>query len=125
TFMLRRQAGITLIGGILVLIIAGILVLAAVKIVPLYFEAAKLGSVMKSVGESARGDPLGDLRGRLAEQLTINSIDDVPLNQFRFSSQGDQLVISLDHDLKATFIGNLGFVVHYRHSVTVSREGDD
>ncbi|MGH8427041.1 MAG: DUF4845 domain-containing protein [Gammaproteobacteria bacterium] len=118
--MYRREAGITLIGGILILIIAGVLVLALARIAPLYFETFKITSAMDALRDNAQNNPIQNLRAELSQQLTMNSIDDVPVDQFKFTSNGGQLIVSLDHNLKTSYIGNLGFVVHYQHSVTIA-----
>lgn len=120
--MYSRQAGITLIGGILVLVVAGILVLAAARIVPAYLEAGEIGSVMNSMRDDARTKPLYDLRDELVNRLQLNSLNDVTLSDFTFSENGEQLTLSVSHDIQKSFIGNLGFVVHYRHSITVTRQ---
>lgn len=124
--MYERQAGITLIGGVLVLVIAGVLVLAAARIVPAYLEAGEIGSVMNSMRKDAETKPVYQLRDELVNRLQMNSLGEVPLSDFEFSSHGDELTLSVDHSIQKSFIGNLGFVVHYRHQITVTRNsGND
>lgn len=119
-----RQSGITLIGGTLVVLVAGVLVLAAARIVPAYIEAGEITSMLNNLKPAARTRTISELRTDLADQLTINSINDVQVNEFEFSKNGGQLTISIHHAIKKSYIGNLGFVVDYRHSITVTRAGN-
>lgn len=123
--MYGREAGITLISGVFVVLVAGILVLAAARIVPGYIEAGEISSVLNSMKPDARTKPIATLRSELVEQLTMNSLDDVNLSEFQFSEQGDQLTISIHHPIQKTFIANLSFLIDYQHSITVTRETDE
>lgn len=123
--MVGREAGITLIGGVLVVLIAGVLVLAAARIVPAYIEAGEISSVLSSMKTDARTQSISKLRGELIEQLTMNSINDVALSDFEFTEQDGQLTISIHHPIEKSFIGNLNFLVDYKHSITVTRETDE
>lgn len=123
--MYGREAGITLIGGILVVLIAGVLVLAAARIVPAYIEAGEISSILSSMKPDARTKSVEQLRAELVEQLTMNSINDVDLSEFEISEQRGQLTISIHHPIEKSFIGNLNFLVDYRHSITVTRASDE
>lgn len=116
-----RQRGMTLIAWLIVLVVAGLFVLAAVRLVPAYIEYGEIGSTLNSVRDTARTGSLAQVRNRLANQLSLNSLDDVNANEFKFTLTGDQLTISIDHPIETPFIANLGFVVHCRHSITVTR----
>jgi len=116
-----RQGGLSLIGWLLLLALVGGWAYAAVRVVPAYIEDGEIATSLKGVKSDARTMPLRDIQRELVGQLTINSIDDVDADEFKFSMNGDQLTISIDHPIEKTFIGNLSFVVHSRHSITVTR----
>ena len=117
----RRQRGLSLIGWLLLLILVGGWVYAAVRVVPAYIEDGEIATSLKGVKSDARTMPLSDIQRELVGQLTINSIDDVNANEFKFTMNGDQLTISIDHPIEKKLVGNLSFVVHSRHSITVTR----
>lgn len=118
---LSRQSGISLLGWLVLLILVGVWVYAAFQVVPAYIENAELGSVLTGIKAEARTASLQTIQRDIADQLTINSIDDVNTDEFKFSITGDQLTISINHPIEKSFIGNLGFVLHCRHSITVVR----
>jgi hypothetical protein len=118
----RRQAGLSLIGWLLVLVIAGALVLAAFRVVPAYIESARLGSALNSVKKDAKTESVGTLRRKISSQLTMDSVEGVSVDAFKFVRDGDRLTISIEVPIKRRYIGNLGFVVQSKHSITVTRK---
>lgn len=123
--MRGRQSGITLIAGALVVVIAGVLVLAAARIVPAYIEAGEISSMLASLKQDAQTKSIPQLQTEISDQLTINSINGVQVSDFRFSEANGQLTISIHHPIRKSYIGNLGFVIDYRHSITVNRMEDE
>lgn len=117
-----RQKGLSLIGWLLLLVLVGGWAYAAIRVVPAYIEDGEISTSLKGVESDAHTLPLRDIQRELVSQLTINSIDDVKASEFKFTMHGDQLTISIDHPIEKSFIGNLSFVVHSRHSITVTRD---
>lgn len=118
----RREQGMTAIGGLLVLVVAGIFVLAAARLIPAYIEAGEIGSTLHSVRDAARTKSIGEVRSELASQLEVNNLDsDVSLDEFKFTGSGGELTITIDHRIRTPFIGNLGFTIHVHRSMTVKR----
>lgn len=118
---LSRQRGISLLGWLLLVVLVGVWVYAAFQLVPAYIENAELGSILSAVKTDARTASLQTIQRDIADQLTINSISDVTTSEFKFAIQGDQLTISINHPIERSFIDNLYFVLHCRHSITVTR----
>ncbi|MGH8161003.1 MAG: DUF4845 domain-containing protein [Gammaproteobacteria bacterium] len=121
----KREAGLSLISWLIVIVIAGLIVFAAFRVVPAYIESARLGSALASIRQDARTKSVGALRTKLSNQLMIDSLGDVNLDNFKFTRNGNQLTISIDQPIQKSWIGNLGFVIHSRHSITVTRGDGD
>lgn len=118
-----RQRGISLVGGLILLILVAGWVYAAIRVVPAYIEDGEIGTTLKGVKNDARTLPISDIQRELVDQLNINSIDDVDPDEFKYSREDGRLTISIDHPIEKSFIGNLSFVIHSRHSITVDRSG--
>ncbi len=115
------EQGMVLISWLLVLVVAGIFILAVVRLVPAYIEYGEIGSVLHAVRDTAMTKPLPEVRSALADQLSVDDLTDVQLQEFKFTTNGNRLTISINHAIPTPFIGNLGFVVHCRRSMTVTR----
>jgi hypothetical protein len=123
---LSRQRGISLIGWLLLLILVGGWAYAAFQVVPAYVENAEIATILKGVKSNARTASIPSIQREIAGQLTINGINGITTNEFKFSIDRDQLTISIDHPIEKTFVGNLSFVLYSRHSITVTRsDGQD
>lgn len=120
-----RQRGISLIGWILLLILVGGWAYSAIRLIPAYIEDGEIATTLKGVKHDARTLPISGIQRELADQLNINSIDDVNISEFKFTENGDRLTISINHPIEKTLIGNLSFVVNSRHSITVTRGDSD
>lgn len=118
-----RQRGISLVGGLILLVLVGGWVYGAIRVIPAYIEDGEIATTLKGVRNDARTLPLRDIQRELIDQLNINSINDVNPNEFKFTENGDNLTISINHPIEKTLIGNLSFVVHSHHSITVTRGG--
>lgn len=119
----RRQRGISLVGGLIILVLVGGWVYGAIRVIPAYIEDGEIATTLKGVKSDARKLPLRDIQRELIDQLNINSINDVNPNEFKFTESGGKLTISINHPIEKPLIGNLSFVVHSHHSITVTRGG--
>jgi len=117
-----RQRGMSLIGWLILLILVGGWAYSAIRLIPAYIEDGEIATTLKGVKHDAKSLSIPDIQRELVDQLNINSIDDVDSTEFKFTQNGDQLTISIDHPIKKTLIGNLSFVVYSRHSITVTRD---
>lgn len=117
-----RQAGLSVISWLLVIILAGLLALAAFRVIPAYIECARVGSALESLKKPALTQGMGALKPKLAMQLTMDSVTDIQVEDFKFVRHGKQLTISIDAPIRVSYIGNLGFVVQCDHSITVTRK---
>ncbi|MGH8274980.1 MAG: DUF4845 domain-containing protein [Gammaproteobacteria bacterium] len=117
----HREAGLSLIGWLFVIVIAGLVALAAFRVVPAYVECAQVGSALDNIKKDAKTKSVGTLRTELSNQLMIDSNSGVDLSAFKFKRDGNKLTISINKPIEAPWLGNLGFVVHCHHSITVTR----
>lgn len=118
-----RQRGISLIGWLLLIILVGGWVYGAIRVIPAYIEDGEIATTLKGVKNDARTLSISDLQRELIDQLNINSIDDVNVNEFKFTEGDGTLTISINHPIKKPLIGNLAVVVYSHHSITVKRGG--
>ncbi len=73
---MRRQAGMTLIGMMMLAAVGGFLAYAALRVAPLYIEYYTVESALQSVAEEARMEKLSspEVRTRFDKVLDVNGI---------------------------------------------------
>lgn len=123
--MRKRERGMTLIGLLLVLLMAGILVFIAIRLAPIYIQAFNIKASLDALRPDAATQPIEKLRTELVNQIIINSIKGVRFSDYVFTRRGNKLTISISHNIKGTFIDNLDFVLRYKYAITVTRRSNE
>ncbi|MGH8191004.1 MAG: DUF4845 domain-containing protein [Rhodanobacteraceae bacterium] len=119
---MKRQSGITLIGFVIILIIAAFFIYTAMKLVPAYIDYLNVAKAMNTVAsQSASG-------GMSAEELR-RQLDTQQLSQYFADediAQGNVHVLTtpnggstlkLSYDKKIPWIYNIDFLLHFEKSV--------
>jgi hypothetical protein len=119
--MRSRQAGVTFIGWIVLLIPIGIVVLAGIKLFPLYMNQLKVSKALEQVASTKHGDNLSpqQVHVELGKRFDVDSIDQPALEDVIVERQGDQWVMTADYDATTSLIGNISLVVHFSKRVVV------
>ncbi|QEE24890.1 DUF4845 domain-containing protein [Rhodanobacter glycinis] len=118
--MKSKQAGITLIGFLIVLIVVGFFGFMAMKLVPAYSEYM---GVVKAMNQEATngvdGKTLDSIRRDLSYKFSMQYVDDGTITPSDITithvNGGNQLNIAYDKQMP--FIYNIDFLVHFEKSV--------
>ena len=118
--MKSKQAGITLIGFLMVLIVVGFFGFMAMKLVPAYSEYM---GVVKAMNQEATngvdGKTLDSIRRDLSYKFSMQYVDDGTITPSDITithvNGGNQLNIAYDKQMP--FIYNIDFLVHFEKSV--------
>jgi hypothetical protein len=120
--MKSKQAGITLISFIVVLIVAGFFAFMAMKLVPAYTEYMGVVKAMNQVSsDGVDGKSLDQIRRGLLTKMDFQYVDDNTVQPSDITIEqgpsGSELHISYDKDVP--FIYNIDFLIHFDKSVPV------
>ena len=119
--MRTKQAGLTFIGFIMLLIVVGFFAYAAMKLVPVYTEymgvvksmnlvASESGSANKTVDELRR-----DLRVKFDTQYV--DPDAIPIQNIQLKRQGGAATLRIFYERRIPFIYNVDLLVHFDKSI--------
>ncbi|GLQ45610.1 DUF4845 domain-containing protein [Dyella lipolytica] len=120
--MKSKQAGITLMGFLIVLAVVGFFAYMAMKLVPSYTEYAGVVKAMNQVSsEGVEGKSLDEIRRELMFKLGFQYVDDATIHPSDITmgqgAGGNQLHVS--YDKQVPFIYNIDFLIHFDKSVPV------
>jgi hypothetical protein len=120
--MKTKQTGITLIGFLLVLMVAGFFAYMAMKLVPAYSEYMGVVKAMNQVSsDGVDGKSLDQIRRGLMTKMDFQYVDDATVSPsditIQQGSSGSELHISYDKDVP--FIYNIDFLIHFDKSVPI------
>jgi Tfp pilus assembly major pilin PilA len=117
--MKNKQAGITMIGFLVVLAVVAFFGYMAMKLVPAYTEYMGVAKAMTQVStEGVEGKTLNEIRHNLMYKLDFQYVDDSTIQAQDITidrSNGTQLHVAYDKDIP--FIYNIDFLVHFEKSV--------
>lgn len=117
-----RQRGMTAIGWLLVILVAGIFGFALLKLIPVYFDGYKIGASMESLAadQNAQGKSPRELQKMLLKRLDINMIYDIKAEDIAVTrASGGGYSIEIDYEPRIQFFANLYFVVVFDKTVNV------
>ncbi|MFC3653781.1 DUF4845 domain-containing protein [Dyella humi] len=120
--MKSKQSGITLIGFIVVLAVAGFFAYMAMKLVPAYSEYAGVVKAMNQMAtEGVDGKTLDQVRRELIRKLDFQYVDDATISPSDITmgqgASGNELRVSYDKEVP--FMYNIDFLIHFQKSVPV------
>jgi hypothetical protein len=120
--MKSKQTGITLIGFLIVLAVAGFFAYMAMKLVPAYTEYAGVAKAMSQVSsEGVEGKTLDEIRRELMFKLGFQYVDDATIRPSDITvgqgAGGNELRVSYDKDIP--FMYNIDFLIHFEKAVPI------
>jgi Domain of unknown function (DUF4845) len=120
--MKQKQRGMTLISWILVLLVALLFGIAALRLVPVYLEYLKITSSLSSVQREYNGQTVSqnELRTALAKRFDIESVHVITKNDVKIERQGGGYQLRAAYEQRAPFIANVAFVVSFDKSVQIA-----
>jgi hypothetical protein len=120
--MKSKQTGITLMGFLMVLVVAGFFAYMAMKLLPAYTEYMGVAKAMQEISsEGVDGKSLDQIRRELMFKLGFQYVDDATIHPSDITigpgATGNELHVSYDKDVP--FIYNIDFLIHFDKSVPV------
>ncbi|MBU6404750.1 MAG: DUF4845 domain-containing protein [Pseudomonadota bacterium] len=124
--MKTQQHGMTLIGFVFILIIAGFFAYMAMKLVPAYAEYM---GVVKTVKETAdkpgeMGKPLAQIRNDMSFTGSFQYVDNSTLSDARLSivTGGPKPMLTMSYNKVIPFLYNISFLLHFKTSAPMNTQ---
>ena len=121
--MKTKQSGVTLIGFLVILMVAGFFGYMAMKLVPAYSEYAGVVKAMNGVAsEGGSGKSLDGIRRDLMYKFSMQYVDDntvAPSDITITRNNGGTSTLNVSYDKDIPFMYNIDFLVHFSKSVPI------
>jgi Domain of unknown function (DUF4845) len=120
----RRQRGITFVGGLILVAFIGMFVYAGIRLTPLYVEYLNVSKVFDSLKSETEGSVSAQsIRSSLERRFGIDDIHSLDWHDVEITREGTAWTVHAAYDAQTPFISNVGFVVHFEKTVTLSTTG--
>lgn len=123
--MARRQKGITLMGFLMVLVVAGAAALIVMKLFPMYTEFYNVKGAMAEFAASpgSGNKPLPQIQSEMERRFDIAYVSTLNGKDVKVARQGRTMVMTVDYEVRKGMIGNLDVVGRFSHSVELQGTG--
>jgi len=123
---MKRQSGITLIGFVIILVIAGFFAYTAMKLVPVYMDYFNVAKALNTVATQATS---GDMTvEEVQRQLDLQQLsqyfadDDIQAKNIAvISTPNGGRSLKLSYDKKISWLYNIDFLVHFEKTVALKQ----
>jgi hypothetical protein len=119
----RKQHGISMLGGLVIAIMAGVLIITALKLAPVYMEYYKIVDIVDQVKRdpSLKGVPKEKILIALSKRLSTNDVKSMKKDDYRVTKiQGrNAYTVEFYYEVRTPLFGNLSIVAEFERSEEV------
>ena len=118
----KKQAGLTAIGLILILIPAGLAVYIILRVAPAYIEALSVGDVVNSLKkeldlkEKSRDEISKIIQKRLYE---INNVSSVDRDDIKIQKTVNDVTVTIDYEARVPLFGNAALALAFHKRAVI------
>lgn len=121
--LVRRQAGMTTLGLVILVAFVGLFAFAAIRLTPIYLNYMKVASVISGVFEEYDGtNPTrAAIRQSIARRFDIESVAVISAKDVAVKTVDEGYEVAAVYSHKAPFIANVSFVVDFDRRVVIRK----
>lgn len=119
--MRQRQQGMTFIGLLCILAMAGVIVYAGIRLVPVYLNYMNVVHTMEAVASESKGEnpDLAAIRNSLDRHWEITTISGVDPKEIEITKDDSGVSMHVTYDDSEPYLGNVSLAVHFDKTVKV------
>jgi len=119
----RRQAGITTLGFIILVVFIGLFAFAGLRLTPVYLNYMKVAGLVDGVQKEFDGQrpTKGAMRSSISRRFDVESVGVIHPRDIKVTQVDGGWEVSAVYDHTAPFIGNISFTVHFDKTALVRR----
>jgi Domain of unknown function (DUF4845) len=119
--MQRHQRGMTFIGLLSVLALAGVVVYAGIRLAPLYLNYMKVAKTLDSVAAEVKGDnpDPAAIRNLIDRHFNIDDPTGVTVKDIEITKGEDGVQMHVAYDDTVPYVANVSLSVHFEKTVKV------
>lgn len=117
----QRQAGLTLISWMVILVLVGILAMTVIRLFPVYIEHLGVTSSMDSLKSDPdlQGAGVSEIRNGLMRRLDVNDVKRVKADNINITREGTVYSVNVAYEVTVPFIYNVSFLMAFDDTVEI------
>lgn len=120
--MRARQRGMTFLGLLILILVVGAWVYAAIRVVPLYLENMKIASTLQKVQDEYSANPGTSefmIRKAIERHFDIEMVNAITSQDILIQRKGDMFEVTAAYEAVAPFAYNVSFLVDFDKTVEI------
>ncbi|MFO7325127.1 MAG: DUF4845 domain-containing protein [Pseudomonadota bacterium] len=120
--MRKRQAGITFIGWVVLLIPMAIVLYMAIRLIPIYLNHVKVANAVEQAAQEARTETSvnpGAVRTSISRRFNVEGIETPSVDQIRVARDGSEWVIEVNYEQVAPLFADINLLVTFDRRVVI------
>lgn len=113
----KHQRGLSALGYLIILLIVGFFMTAAIKILPIYMESWTIKGAVQGAIESSKseGASASIIRKNLSRQFTVNQVTAITAKEIKITKKGRGYLVNANYEKRIPFIQNIDVVVKFEN----------
>jgi len=122
-FSPRREAGMTTLGLLILIVFVGLFAFAGIRLSPVYLNYMKVVGVVNGVQDEFDGQNASRaaIRSSIARRFDIESVSEITARNVDVNAVDSGFEVVAKYDHSAPFIANVSFTVHFNKTALVRR----
>lgn len=118
-----RQAGMTTLGMIILVVFVGLFAFAGIRLTPVYLNYMKVVGVIDGIQEEFEGEAASRaaIRNSIVRRFDVESVTQITARDVEITTVDGGFEITAAYVHTAPFIANVSFAVDFRKSTRVRR----
>lgn len=118
--LIRRQAGVTGIGWMIILGLIGFFVFLTLKMLPPYLDYFKVAAALESVANESASSP-AEIRKLIEKQFDVSYVAAITPKQMKIKNAGNYFSVTAKYDSRVHMAGNVDIVMAFDKQVMVPK----
>ncbi len=117
----KAQRGITLLGLLIGMVVAGCFIMFGVKVFPMYMESMAVYGILEGIKNEPgiANKSQVDILKQIDLRLAVEGVKSVQAKDFKFTRKGG-LILSIKYESRTQLVANLDIVGRFEKSVSLS-----
>ncbi len=118
-----REAGMTAIGVMLLVVFVGLFAFAGIRLTPVYLNYMKVAGVIDGVFKEfdSQNPTRAAIRTSISRRFDVESVSIITYRDIKVTAESGGFLVEANYDHTTPFIGNVYFTVSFQKDVLVRR----
>ncbi len=118
-----REAGMTAVGVIVLVVFIGLFAFAGIRLTPVYLNYMKVAGVIDGVFKEfdSQNPTRAVIRTSISRRFDVESVTVITFRDIKVTADSGGFLVAADYDHTTPFIGNVNFTVSFQKDVLVRR----